>query len=85
MTVPFLSVMVTSNFLGNYSEKLNINKNSFNIILDENYVDLPKVANSAGLEIEAFRQRRNLEWKRLSRIMLILSDVCDPSHITAHF
>lgn len=55
--------------------------------MDENDVDMPKVvlANGAGLEIEAFQQRRNLEWKRLSRIMLVLSDVCDPSHITAHF
>ena len=56
MTVLFLSVMVTSNFLGNQSEKLNINKSLFNIILDENDVDMPKVVltNGAGLEIEAF-------------------------------
>ena len=56
MTVLFLSVMVTSNFLGNQSEKLNINKSLFNIILDENDADMPKVVltNGAGLEIEAF-------------------------------
>ena len=38
------------------------------------------------MEIEAFRQKRNLEWKHLRRIVLILSDVCDPSHVnTADF
>ena len=54
------SVMVASNFLGNYCEKLKINKNLLNIILDENEVNMPKVVltNGALLEIEAFRQKR---------------------------
>ena len=52
------SVMVASNFLGNYFEKLKIKKNLLNIILDENEVNMPKVVltkNGALLEIEAFR------------------------------
>ena len=53
----------------------------------ENCADMPKVVltNSALLEIEAFCQKRNLEWKHLSRIVLILSNACDPSHITEDF
>ena len=49
--------MVASNFLGNYCEKLKINKNLLNAILDENEVNMPKVVvtNGALLEIEAFR------------------------------
>ena len=62
----------TSNFLGNYCEKLNINKSLLHKILDENDADMPKVVltNGALLEIEAFHQKRNLEWKHLSRIVL---------------
>ena len=77
----------TSNFLGNYCEKLNINKSLLHKILDENDANMPKVvlANGALLEIEAFCQKRNLKWKHLSRIVLFLSDVCYPSHITADF
>ena len=49
--------MVASNFIGNYCEKLNINKSLLNIILNENDVDMPKVVLTYGahLEIEAFR------------------------------
>ena len=63
------------------------NKSLLDKILDENDTDMPKVVltNGALLEIEAFCQKRNLEWKHLSRIVLILSNVCDPSHITADF
>ena len=55
--------------------------------MDENDADMPKVVltNGALLEIEAFCQKINLEWKHLSRIVLILSNVCDPFHITADF
>ena len=55
--------------------------------MDENAADMPKVVltNGALLEIEAFCQKINLEWKHLSRIVLILSNVCDPFHITADF
>ena len=51
------SVMAASNFLGNYCEKLKINKNLLNAILDENEVNMPKVVvtNGALFEIEAFR------------------------------
>ena len=79
--------MVTFNFLGNYCEKLNIKKSLLNIILDENDVDMPKVVltNGALLEIEAFCQKRYLEWKHLNRVLLILSGACGPSHITADF
>ena len=78
--------MVTSNF-PNYCEKLNISKSLINIILDENDDDIPKgvLTNGALLEIEAFHRKRNLEWKHLIRIVLILSDVCNPSHIVADF
>ena len=48
---------------------------------------MPKVVLTSGalLEIEAFCQKRNLEWKHLSRIVLILSNVSDPSHITEDY
>ena len=55
--------------------------------MDENDVDILKgvLTNGALLEIEPFHRKRNLEWKHLIRIVLILSDVCNPSHIVADF
>ena len=47
--------------------------------MDENDADVPKVVLTSGalLEIEAFHEKKNLEWKNLSRIALILSNVCE--------
>ena len=77
----------TSNFLGNYCEKVNINKSLLNKILDENDADVPKVVLTSGalLEIEAFCEKKNLEWKNLSRTALILSNVCKKKCLQSFF
>ena len=48
---------------------------------------MPKIllTNGGPLEMEAFCQNKNLEWKCLSRVVPVLSDVCNPPHITINF